>query len=94
MIGGPFRQPLHSFYRPFRAGRFMNRHLGLKPQAESYSPFGTKSDTSLRDKNIASRCQRNMRTAFRPIGSEYSTLNPYWVALVRFAGIKFQPKLV
>ena len=30
------------FYRPFGAGRFTNRHLGLKPQAESYSPFGTK----------------------------------------------------
>jgi hypothetical protein len=39
---------------PFRAGRFMNRHLGLKPQAESYSPFGTKSDTSRRDGTIGS----------------------------------------
>ena len=28
---------------PFGAGRFINRHLGLKPQAESCSPFGTKS---------------------------------------------------
>jgi hypothetical protein len=28
----------------------MNRYLGLKPQAESCSPFGTKSDTSLGDK--------------------------------------------
>jgi hypothetical protein len=43
-------RPMHRFYRPYRAGRFMNRHLGLKPQAESCSPFGTKTDTSLRDK--------------------------------------------
>jgi hypothetical protein len=35
-------RPMHRFYRPFRAGRFMNRHLGLKPQAESCSPFGTQ----------------------------------------------------
>jgi hypothetical protein len=42
--------PTHQFYRPFRAGRFMNRHLGLKPQAESCSPFGTKPDIPLRDK--------------------------------------------
>ncbi len=28
---------------PLRGGRFINRHLGLKPQAESCSPFGTKA---------------------------------------------------
>ena len=33
----------HRFYRPFRVGSFFNRHLGLKPQAESLSPFGTNS---------------------------------------------------
>jgi hypothetical protein len=26
-------------YRPFRAGRSINRYLGLKPQAESYCPL-------------------------------------------------------
>jgi len=26
----------------------MNRHLGLKPQAESCSPYGTKSGSALR----------------------------------------------
>ena len=31
------------FYRPFGAGHCINRCLGLKPQAESYSPFGTKT---------------------------------------------------
>ena len=32
----------HRFYRPLRGGPFFNRHLGLKPQAESFSPFGTQ----------------------------------------------------
>ena len=32
----------HRFYRPLRGGPFLNRHLGLKPQAESFSPFGTQ----------------------------------------------------
>jgi len=36
--------PTRRFYRPFGAGRFINRYLGLKPQAESYSPYGTKAD--------------------------------------------------
>ena len=30
----------HRFCRPFRAGVFLNQHLGLKPQAESFCPFG------------------------------------------------------
>jgi hypothetical protein len=30
------------FCRPFRAGRLFDRYLGLKPQAQSCSPFGTK----------------------------------------------------
>jgi hypothetical protein len=38
------------FYRPFGAGRFINRDLGLKPQAESCSPFGTKVRQPLREK--------------------------------------------
>ena len=33
-------------FRPFRAGRRVDLFLGLKPQAESYSPFGTKLDSS------------------------------------------------
>ena len=33
----------HRFYRPFRAGAYFNRYLGLKPQAESSSPFGTNA---------------------------------------------------
>jgi hypothetical protein len=32
----------HRFYRPLRGGPFFNRHPGLKPQAESFSPFGTQ----------------------------------------------------
>jgi hypothetical protein len=28
---------------PLQGGAFFYRHLGLKPQAKSYSPFGTKS---------------------------------------------------
>ena len=34
----------HRFYRPLWGGVFFYCHLGLKPQAESSSPFGTKSD--------------------------------------------------
>ena len=30
------------FYRPLRGGHRFNRHLGLKPQAQSFSPFGTQ----------------------------------------------------
>ena len=28
------------FYRPFRASFFLNQHLALKPQAQSFCPFG------------------------------------------------------
>ena len=35
--------PEHRFYRPLRGGPFFNRYLGLKPQAESFSPFGTQN---------------------------------------------------
>jgi hypothetical protein len=35
-------QPRHRFYRPLQGGPFFNRHLGLKPQAEPFSPFGTE----------------------------------------------------
>jgi hypothetical protein len=31
-------------YRPFGAGAFLNRYLGLKPQAESYCPFGAETE--------------------------------------------------
>ena len=31
----------YRLYRPSRAGAYFNRYLGLKPQAESSSPFGT-----------------------------------------------------
>ena len=34
--------PAHQFYRPFGAGRSIAWHQGLKPLAESCSPFGTK----------------------------------------------------
>jgi hypothetical protein len=30
-------------YRPYRAGAFLNRYLGLKPQAQSYCPFGAEN---------------------------------------------------
>ena len=33
-----------NIFHPFRAGRYVDRFLGLKPQAESLSPFGTNSD--------------------------------------------------
>src|ERR1700751_4583847 len=34
--------PSHRLYCPLWGGAFFYRHLGLKPQAESSSPFGTK----------------------------------------------------
>jgi hypothetical protein len=49
VIGGPFGQPLHTrrtdSTAPLGRGIFINRHQGLKPLAESCSPFGTKSDS-------------------------------------------------
>jgi len=35
------RKPI---YRPFGAGAFLNRYLGLKPQAEPYCPFGAETE--------------------------------------------------
>jgi hypothetical protein len=47
VIGGPFLADTCTreapVLPPLRAVRFIDRHLGLKPQAESRSPFGTKS---------------------------------------------------
>jgi hypothetical protein len=34
------------FCRPFRAGGFLNQHLGLKPQAESSCPFRASTGSS------------------------------------------------
>jgi len=34
--------PSHRLYRALWGGALFYRHLGLKPQAESSSPFGTK----------------------------------------------------
>ena len=41
-------QPRHRCYRPLWGGPFFNWHLGLKPQAESFSPFGTQDLRELR----------------------------------------------
>ena len=38
-----FKCMRHGILRPFRAPRDIGLYLGLKPQAESYSPFGTKT---------------------------------------------------
>jgi hypothetical protein len=35
---------------PLQGGLFFKCHLGLKPQAESLSPFGTQFDRLLRDR--------------------------------------------
>src|ERR1700759_343981 len=39
--------PRRPGYRPFRAGRFSCRYLGLKPQAESSRPFGAETKIPL-----------------------------------------------
>jgi hypothetical protein len=39
------RDPQQIFCRPFRAGPYCQCVLGLKPQAQSYSPLGTKNST-------------------------------------------------
>ena len=36
----------HEHERLVRAGTFLNRYLGLKPQAESYCPFGAEPECS------------------------------------------------
>jgi len=35
---------LSQIYRPFRAGRCGDVFLGLKPQAESFRPFGAETE--------------------------------------------------
>ena len=37
-----------NIFRPFRAGHGMNMFLGLKPQAESYCPFGADAPNLLK----------------------------------------------
>ena len=51
MLGWTFRSSslfifAKPIYRPFGAGAFLNRYLGLKPQAESYCPFGAETECS------------------------------------------------
>jgi hypothetical protein len=41
------RDPQPIFCRPFKAGPYCQCVLGLKPQAQSYSPFGTKNSNNL-----------------------------------------------
>jgi hypothetical protein len=41
LIDGRFGEP--RFYRHLRGGTFFYHNLGLKPQAESYHPFGIES---------------------------------------------------
>jgi len=43
LTNGP---PITNTFRPYRAGRRVDLFLGLKPQAESYRPCGTKPDGS------------------------------------------------
>ena len=41
--------PIHALsqiFRPFRAGRRVDVFLGLKPQAESFCPFGAEIEFS------------------------------------------------
>jgi len=45
-----FAKPI---YRPFGAGVFLNRYLGLKPQAESYRPFVGAETESFMDPALA-----------------------------------------
>jgi hypothetical protein len=54
-----------NIFRPFGAGRGVDVFLGLKPQAESCSPFGTKTDTSLRSKADASIRTRRAHSGSR-----------------------------
>ena len=45
--------------RPFRARRHVGMFLGLKPQAESYHPFGIKSDNPLQGRKFLGTCPQN-----------------------------------
>ena len=44
-------RPWKHVHRPLRGEPFFNRHLGLKPQAESFSPFGTQDHRELQPNN-------------------------------------------
>jgi hypothetical protein len=39
--GASMNQAPNRFLPPLQGGRLFDRYLGLKPQAQSYSPFGT-----------------------------------------------------
>jgi hypothetical protein len=43
VCGLPIRA-LSQIFRPFRAGRSVDMFLGLKPQAESFCPFGAVTE--------------------------------------------------
>jgi hypothetical protein len=40
--GASMNQARNRFLPPLQGGRLFDRYLGLKPQAESYSPVGTR----------------------------------------------------
>jgi hypothetical protein len=58
-------------YRPCRAVLFLNRYLGLEPQAESLSPFGTNSDSPAVAILIASSRRHSRETACAPVSNGY-----------------------
>src|ERR1700743_645319 len=78
MIVAGSRRPTHSrptfvtpFCRPYRAGRFLAAYLGLKPEAESLSPFGTKRRIAV------SPFRRLAHSPFRPPAPPFrSTISP------------------
>jgi hypothetical protein len=63
---------------PLQGGAFMNRHLGLKPQAESCSPFGTRSapftgDPVLSQQQAIPRPRDTWLRSFSPSGTQSSS---------------------
>jgi len=60
------------FYRPLRGGHRFNRHLGLKPQAQSFSPFGTQNRGDLQSNTPFLRTSRNRAQLVRRSPSSMS----------------------
>jgi hypothetical protein len=73
MDGWLDQRPLlrQQFYRPLRAVRLFCPYLRLKPQAESYYPFGISPLDNEETAGFAGLMRRFAHSQFRPLASPY-----------------------
>jgi hypothetical protein len=57
--------PLATIFRPFRAVRLSCPFLGLKPQAQSYYPFGISSTASIGTESFIKPANLQLRVTIR-----------------------------